>query len=157
MIEKYINYVPVSEKIALAQKISAVVVDDLGIINKNSLKICSTCLFVGAYVEDKEFTTNDYDYIKQNRLDNELREKLDAKEIKEWEIVLDNEINLVAMQRKMQSTNVMKSITSLLSSLETKVNSTNFDKAMKEVNKIIDNPDRLSKFKELQEVAKKLS
>jgi hypothetical protein len=153
MIEKYKTYVPVAEKIALVKKISPIVVDDMGIINKNDLKIASTCFFVGAYVQDKEFTTNDYDYIKQNKLDFELRGKLEKDEIHEWETILDNEINLIAMQRKTQNTNVMSAIVSLLNSLQGKLKSTNFEKAIKEVNKIIDNPERLGKFKELQNIA----
>jgi hypothetical protein len=60
------------------------------------------------------------------------------------------------MQRKTQNTNVMAAIVSLLNSLQGKLKSTNFEKAIKEVNKIIDNPEKLSKFKELQNIADSL-
>lgn len=156
MIEKYKTYLPVAEKVAFAKKISPIVVDDFGIINKNDLKIASTCFFVGAYVEDKIFTTNDYDYIKQNKLDSELSNKLEKDEIKEWETILDNEINLIAMKHKMQNTNVMAAVVSLLRSLENKLGSTNFNKAIKEVDKILSDPNKLKNFQSLKDVADKL-
>jgi vacuolar-type H+-ATPase subunit I/STV1 len=155
MIEKYKTYVPVAEKIALAKKISenSNVIDEKGIINKNNLKIASTSFFIGAYVQDKEYTTNDYDYIKENKLESNLRSKLEKDEINEWETILENEINLVAMQRKFESTNIAAALVSLLRSAEKSIDSKNFDKMAKQINKIIDDPEKLKNFKSLQEVA----
>ena len=158
MIEKYRSYVPIIEKIAFAKKISEnpAVVDEYGIINKNNLKIASTAFFVGAYVEDRDFTTDDYDFIRENNIDNDLRGKLTKDEVKEWDTILDNEINLIAMRNKMQSTNVMAAIVSLLNSVQKNVDPKNFDKMMKHINKIIDDPNKLKNFQILQQTADSL-
>jgi hypothetical protein len=159
MIEKYKSYLPILEKIALAKKIAEHpnVIDENGIINNSNLRIASTTFFVGAYCEDKQFTTKDYDEIIQNRVEDELKEKIDFEEYQEWREILQNEIDLVVEQRKVETSNMQMAITRLINSLNKKVEKLDIDKMFKEIMKIVKDPSKVKNIETLIDIAKNVN
>jgi hypothetical protein len=158
-IEKIRNYVPIAEKITMADKIVNAdrVIDENGIINKNFLKLISTCFFVGMYLEDQIITTDYYDEIIKNNMLADIKKKIAEDEIAEWEEILANAVENVVETRKNASNNVIGALTSLVNSLNTKINSADLNKMMKSAEKILKNPDAVKNFGLLKEVADKVN
>jgi hypothetical protein len=163
-IEKIRTYVPIAEKIAMADKIVnyvgepdenkvvKYVIGENGIVDKNMLKIASTCFFVAAYCQVDE---TDYDEIIQNNIHTQLCEKLqETNEFIEWDTILANAVENVVETRKNHMNNVMGAITSLLNSLNKKVEKFDLEKALKMILKAMKNPDAAKNIKEYIDLAK---
>jgi hypothetical protein len=143
-IENSRKYAPINEKLAMVDKITSLsqLIDDNGIVNGNWLKIVSTCFFVGLYTQDQNITTDDYDEIIQNRIDIDLKVKLDETEVIEWEEILKNAIDYEVEKRKNAKTNVMAAVVSLLQSFEKNTDPKNSKKAAKTFDAIYNDPDK---------------
>jgi hypothetical protein len=155
-IEKIRTYVPITEKIAMADKIaSAQTIDENGIVNKNWLKIVSTCFFVGLFTEDQIVTTNDYDEIIQQGIDISLRIALSqTAELQEWDEILHNAIDNVVEQNKIESTNFQMAAVRLLNTVNKKVEKVDLEKALKMILKAMKNPDAAKNVKEIFDLSK---
>ncbi len=155
-IENSRKYAPISEKLTMAEKITSIdqVIDENGIVNKNLLKILSTCFFVGLYAQDQNITTEHYDEIVSNRIDIDLKCMLDETEVIEWEEILANAVENVVETRKNHTNNVMGAIISLLNTLNKKVENVDLDKMLKQILKAIKNPEAARNVKEIFKAAK---